>query len=116
MKFLKDWQGAWAMLIVGVVFFLVPRVFQFFDMNSGVIDPAYIHALVFTVGAFFTAVLCAWTAVQLDWQMLNRYIDNGSLVKDWYDMQPWKRVAFTFGMVAFLIAAFIACFFALPKP
>jgi hypothetical protein len=115
-KFLKEWQGLWALAAVGTLFWATPFIFRILGMSAGVIDPAYLHALVFTVGVFFTAVFCAWVAVQLDWKILNRYIDSGSFLRDWEYLHPWQKMAFTFGTVAALIASFIACFFALPKP
>lgn len=115
-KFMNEWQGLWALIAVGIAFFCVPKVFQAFGMNAGVIDPAYIHALVFTVGVFFTAIFCAWVAVQLDWKIFTRYIEQSGFQRDWDYLLPWQRMAFMLGVVEFLIAAFIACFWALPKP
>jgi len=115
-NFIKEWQGLWALIAVGIAFFCVPRVFQAFGMNAGVIDPAYVHALVFTVGVFFTAIFCAWVALQLDWKIVDRYISEDKLQRDWDYLNPLHRLVITFSIIGFLIAVFVACYFALPKP
>ena len=116
MKILKEWQGLWAILIVAVLFWMTPKVFGLLGMNSGVVDAGYIHALIFTTAVFFTAIFSAWVALQLDWTFLNKYIDEGTLAKDWAIMPRWGRVVVCMTVILVLIGFYILCYAVMPKP
>lgn len=116
LSFLARWQGLWALIAVGFLFFVTPWIFRWFGTNSGVIDFAYVQALVFSTGVFFTAIFSAWLAIQLDWKIINNHIEEGDFIEDWRRLTAFQRTAIIFSSLAFLIFAFILCFFALPKP
>lgn len=116
LSFLKRWQGLWALIAVIALFFIMPRLFEWAGMLSGTIDGAYIQALVFSTGVYFSAIFCGWLSLQFDWKILDKYSDHVDIRSDWRSITPLQRVLIFNGTVFILILLYILCFACLPKP
>lgn len=116
MKFLKAWKGIISTAIVLLVFCGLPSVFRFFRPTSGTIDWGYLQGLVFSTIVFFSAILCAWIAIQCDWSIFTDYISRKKASDDWRYLTPFQRTVVMHSVILILILFYILCFFALPKP
>lgn len=115
-NFLSRWQGLWALLIFLGGFTVTPMIMRLISPTSGQIDGAYVHGLIFTALVFFMAIFCGWLAMQMDWSILDRYIDTGAMKSDWKGLSPLARIIVFFLTIFFLISLFAVCYFSLPKP
>lgn len=103
-------QGLAALLTAIIIFFLLGPILQGFDTTAGVVDLGALHVLVFGAVRFLFGTFLAWSVLQLDWKILDRYIDRGILKDDWKEACPSTRLyvfVLVFGLLLF--AAILSC-------
>jgi len=103
-------QGLAALSVAIIIFFLLGPILQGFDTTAGVVDLGSLHVLAFGAVRFLFCTFLAWSVLQLDWKLLDRYIDRGTLKDDWKEACPRTRInalVLVFGIL--LIAAILSC-------
>jgi len=103
-------QGLAALTVAIIVFFLLGPILQGFDTTAGVVDLGSLHILVFGSVRFLFCTFLAWSVLQLDWKILDRYIDRGALKDDWKEACPRTRLMVfvsIFGLL--LLSAILSC-------
>lgn len=106
----SNFQGMMAILVAIIIFFLLGPILQGFDTTAGVVDLGSLHVLIFGAVRFLFCTFLAWSVLQLDWKILDRYIDRGALRDDWKEACPKTRLftfVFVFGVL--LISAILSC-------
>ena len=106
----SNFQGILALFVSTVIFFLLGPILQGFDSAAGVVDLGSLHVLVFGAVRFLFCTFMAWSVLQLDWKILDRYIDRGVLRDDWKEACPKTRLqifVFVFGLL--LLSAIFSC-------
>lgn len=106
----SNFQGVVALIIATVVFFFLGPILEGFDSTAGTVDLGSLHVLAFGSVRFLFCTFLAWSVLQLDWKILDRYIDKGILKDDWKEACPRTRInalILVFGIL--LIAAIFSC-------
>jgi len=106
----NSFQGLVALSVAIIVFFFLGPILQGFDSTAGVVDLGSLHVLAFGAVRFLFCTFLAWSVLQLDWKILDRYIDKGALKDDWKETCPKTRLtifSFVFGVLLF--AAILSC-------
>ena len=106
----NSFQGLVALSVAIIVFFFLGPILQGFDSTAGVVDLGSLHVLAFGAVRFLFCTFLAWSVLQLDWKILDRYIDKGALKDDWREVCPKTRLtvfSFVFGVLLF--AAILSC-------
>jgi hypothetical protein len=106
----NSFQGLVALSVAIIIFFFLGPILQGFDSTAGVVDLGSLHVLAFGAVRFLFCTFLAWSVLQMDWKILDRYVDKGVLKDDWKEACPKTRLAifsFIFGIL--LIAAIFSC-------
>lgn len=106
----SNFQGLMALLVAIIIFFFLGPILQGFDTTAGTVDLGSLHVLAFGAVRFLFCTFLAWSVLQLDWKLLDRYIDRGTLKDDWKEACPRTRInalVLVFGLL--LIAAILSC-------
>lgn len=106
----SNFQGVAALTLAIIVFFLLGPILQGFDNTAGVVDLGSLHVLAFGSVRFLFCTFLSWSVLQMDWKILDRYIDKGALKDDWKEACPSTRLkvfVFVFGIL--LLAAILSC-------
>ena len=105
-----SFQGLLALAVAIIIFFFLGPILQGFDSTAGVVDLGSLHVLAFGGVRFLFCTFLAWSVLQLDWSILDGYIDRGLLKDDWNDAFPKTRLtifATVYGVL--LLAAILSC-------
>jgi len=105
-----SFQGLVALLAATIIFFFLGPILQGFDTTAGTVDLGSLHVLAFGAVRFLFCTFLAWSVLQLDWKMLDRYVDRGGLKDDWKEACPRTRLLVfvsVFGLL--LLAAILSC-------
>lgn len=112
---MKHWlfsniQGLLALTAATIIFFFLGPILQGFDTTAGTVDLGSLHVLAYGAVRFLFCTFLAWTVFQLDWKLLDQYIDRGVLSDDWKESGPRTRL-FVFVAVfsVLLLAAILSC-------
>lgn len=106
----SNFQGVAALVIAITVFFFLGPILTGFDNTAGTVDLGSLHVLAFGAVRFLFCTFLAWSVLQLDWKILDRYIDKEILKDDWKEACPRTRInalILVFGLL--LIAAIFSC-------
>ena len=99
-----------ALSVAIIIFFFLGPILQGFDTTAGVVDLGSLHVLAFGAVRFLFCTFLAWSVLQLDWKILDRYIDKGVLKDDWKEACPRTRLltlCVIYGIL--LLAAILSC-------
>ena len=103
-------QGLAALLAATIIFFFLGPILQGFDTTAGTVDLGSLHVLAFGAVRFLFCTFLAWSVLQLDWKILDRYIDRGVLRDDWKESGARTRLTlFVAVFIALLFAAILSC-------
>ena len=106
----NSFQGLIALSVAIIIFFFLGPILQGFDSTAGVVDLGSLHVLAFGAVRFLFCTFLAWSVLQMDWKILDRYVDKGVLKDDWKEACPKTRLAiFSFVFGVLLIAAIFSC-------
>ena len=106
----SNFQGLLALGVAIIIFFFLGPILQGFDTTAGVVDLGSLHVLAFGAVRFLFCTFLSWSVLQMDWKILDRYVDKGVLKDDWKEACPKTRLtifSFVFGVL--LIAAILSC-------
>ena len=103
-------QGLLAIAVATIIFFFLGPILQGFDTTAGTVDLGSLHVLAFGAVRFLFCTFMAWTVLQLDWKILDQYVDRGALSDDWKESGPRTRL-FVFAAIfsVLLLAAILSC-------
>jgi len=105
-----SFQGLVALLAATIIFFFLGPILQGFDTTAGTVDLGSLHVLAFGAVRFLFCTFLAWSVLQLDWKILDRYIDRGVLRDDWKESGARTRLTiFVAVFIALLFAAIFSC-------
>lgn len=103
-------QGLAALTVAIIIFFFLGPILQGFDNTAGIVDLGSLHVLVFGAVRFLFCTFLAWSVLQMDWKILDKYIDKGLLKDDWNDSFPKTRLyVFAAIFLGLLYAAILSC-------
>jgi hypothetical protein len=106
----NSFQGLVALSVAVIIFFFLGPILQGFDSTAGVVDLGSLHVLAFGAVRFLFCTFLSWSVLQMDWKILDRYIDKGALKDDWKEACPRTRLtmfSIVFGVL--LLAAILSC-------
>lgn len=99
-----------ALAVAIIAFFFLGPILQGLDTTAGVVDLGSLHVLAFGAVRFLFCTFLAWSVLQLDWKILDKYVDRGALKDDWKEACPSVRLkvfVMVFGIL--LISAILSC-------
>jgi hypothetical protein len=103
-------QGILALAFAIIIFFFLGPILQGFDTTAGVVDLGSLHVLAFGGVRFLFCTFLAWSVLQLDWKILDKYIDMEVLKDDWNDAFPKTRLTVFVAVYGILLlAAVLSC-------
>lgn len=106
----SNFQGLLAIAVATIIFFFLGPILQGFDTTAGTVDLGSLHVLAFGAVRFLFCTFMAWTVLQLDWKILDQYVDRGALSDDWKESGPRTRLFVFAAMFAvLLLAAILSC-------
>jgi len=106
----SNFQGLMALCVAIIIFFFLGPILQGFDTTAGVVDLGSLHVLAFGAVRFLFCTFLSWSVLQMDWKILDRYIDKGALKDDWKEACPRTRLltlCVIYGVL--LLAAILSC-------
>jgi len=106
-RIFSNWQGLTALLIAAALFYYSPVLLRLLDPTAGAFDLGYLQRPLVAAAYFFFVTFCGWTALQLDWPTVDRWIDHGGFRRDWEALLPGQRVLLAVGILAGLLAVFL---------
>lgn len=106
----SNFQGFLAIAVATIIFFFLGPILQGFDTTAGTVDLGSLHVLAFGAVRFLFCTFMAWTVLQLDWKILDQYVDRGVLSDDWKESGPQTRLFIFAAMFSvLLLAAILSC-------
>ena len=106
-KWLKDnIQGLGALVCSIALFLGLGPILQNIDPGAGVVDMGALHVVLLAGVKLFFAVSLAWLIITIEFKFLDDYVDNGTLLDDWREMNPQSRSILLVTMFLGLVLAF----------
>lgn len=113
-RLLSNWQGLTALLAAAAVFWLSPHLLHWLDPAAGTFDVGYLQRPLVAAAYFFFATFCAWTAFQLDYPTLDRWLDAKGFTAAWNLTGSEFKLRFLRSVMALLLAAYLVCLWLVP--
>ena len=81
-------------------------ILQSIDPGAGVVDMGALHVVLLAGVKLFFAVSLAWLIITIEFKILDDYVDNGTLLDDWREMNAQTRAILLITMFLGLVMAF----------
>jgi hypothetical protein len=108
--FFSNFQGILALIVATTIFFFLGPILQGLDTTAGTVDLGSLHVLAFGGVRFLFCTFLAWSVLQMDWKILDKYVDREILKDDWKDAFPKTRLYIFVAVYGILLlAAILSC-------
>lgn len=113
-RFFSNWQGFTALLAALAVFWFSPHLLHWLDPTAGTFDVGYLQRPLVAAAYFFFATFCAWTAFQIEFPTLNRWLDMNGFAESWKLAPAEFKLRYTLSALALLVASYLVCLWLVP--
>jgi hypothetical protein len=111
-RFLRNWQGAVALALSALTFYLSGALLHWLDPTAGTFDLGYLQRACVATAYYLAMTFTVWLVFQIDFPTLDRWLDRGELRQAWAEY-PHKLPALLC-IIAFLHVAYLACLWLVP--
>jgi len=113
-RLFSNWQGLTALLAAAAVFYYSPHLLRWLDPTAGTFDVGYLQRPLVAASYFFFATFCAWTAFQIEFPSLDRWLDAQGFTESWRLASAEFKLRFLFSVLALLVLAYLVCLWLVP--
>ena len=113
-RLFSNWQGLTALLLAAAAFYFSPHLLRLLDPTAGTFDVGYLQRPLVAMSYFFFATFCAWTAFQIDFPSLDKWIDAKGFEACWKAAGTEFKLSFVFAVIALMVGAYLVCLWLVP--